>query len=378
MIKSNYAYGLYEVGNHQFLNKTDALIEATKKGIDCHWNFHEKIYSAADWSIRPSGTLKELYRRRAQQIRDNYDYIIIHFSGGADSWTVLNSFLSNGIHVDEVYSRWAFSERKYKDADPHNFKEINLSSEYEFAAYPVLKEIEKTYPKTNIYIDDYSDAYTKEVTEQVLTGGNHYLTLGTFHRFNRKSPWEISAGNQGKRVAVIYGFDKIQCVINDGMVDAYFVDRFGGTDVDPLRAIEFFYWSPDMPEIPIMQAHDIKYYYETHNSELANFSRYNRNAYLRSCYPDYNENTFQVGKPIGSTMWTSETWIHKFNPRYTESWRWALKQFQPMVDKRFKQYYNDIFEVGYKVMKSKFYTIGKFQPKIQTDMSPYTNSLNFH
>lgn len=380
MIKSNYAYGIYEVAGQQFLNKTDALVEATKLGENCHWNFHDKIYSAMDWSVRPAGTLQDLYQQRAQQIRDTYDYVIIHFSGGADSWTVLDSFLSNGIHVDEVYTRWAFAERKYKDPDPQNLKEINLASEYEFAAYPVLKEIEKNYPKTYIYVDDYSEVYTKEVTEQVLTGGNHYMTLGTFYRFNRKSPGEILALKQGKRIAVIYGFDKIQCTVNNDIVQAHFVDRFGGTDTDPDRSIEFFYWSPCMPQIPIMQAHEIKVYYETHSSELSrfSFSRYHKHIYLESCYPDYNKNTFQVGKPIGSMLWASEDWIGKFNPRYTESWKWALAQVKPAIDVRFKQYYHDTFEVGYKVIKSNSYSIGKLQPKICTDAGSFADYFNFH
>ena len=370
MIKPNYAYGLYEVAGRQFLNKTDALIEASRLGVDCHWNFHDAVYSAHDWSVRPAGTLKDLYKRRAQQIRDMYDYVIVHFSGGADSWTALNSFLSNGIHVDEVFSRWAFAERKYKDPTPYVFKEVNLASEYEYAAEPVLKEIEKKYPRTKIYIDDYSEVYTKEVTENTLTGGNHYLTMGTFYRFNRKSPWEQEAAKQGKRIAVVYGFDKIQCLVTDGVVQAHFVDRFGGTDTDPDRHVEAFYWSTMMPEIPIMQAHDLKLYYENNNA-IMDMAVYDKNIYVECCYPDYNINTFQSGKPIGSTLWASETWIRKFNPRYVESWEWALKQYQPTVDSRFNEYYQDSLKVGYKTMKSKIYTVGKFVPNVDN-----TNTVN--
>lgn len=364
ILKPDYAYGIYEVGNLQYLNKTDALIEATRTGQDVHWNFHDQVYSSCDWTKRPAGTLTELYRQRAQQIRDKYDYIVVHFSGGADSWTVLNSFLSNGIHVDEVFSRWAMAERKYKDATPTDRREINLSSEYEFAALPVLKEIEKKYPQTHVYIDDYSDAYTVDVDETTLQHGNLYTTLGTFHRFSRKSPREQAAADKGKRVAVVYGFDKIQYCTIDNVVYAYFVDRFGGTDTDPARNVEAFYWSPELPAIPIMQAHDMKSYYESHPEQDLN--QFKRKPYVSVCYPGYNTDTFQVGKPIGTEVWQSELWINRFNPRYYQSWRWSLEQYSPNVDARFCEYLNSKVKLGYKIHKSNLYRLGTFNNKTTT------------
>lgn len=356
--KSSYAYGIYEVAGQQFLNKTDALVSATKLGADVHWNFHDKVYSSYNWSVKPAYTLKELYQRRAQQIRDKYDYVIVHFSGGADSWTVLNSFLSNGIHVDEVFSRWAFDERKYKDANFTNRGEINLASEYEYAALPVLKEIEKQYPKTYIHIDDYSAEYQQEVTEDTLQHGGLYTTLGTFYRFSRKSPREQAAAESGKRVAVVYGFDKIQYCVIDNIMYAYFVDRFGGTDLDPARNVEAFYWSPDLPELPILQAHEMKSYYECTPTESVNI--FSRPAYVKTCYPDYNPKTFQVGKPIGTEIWQSEIWIHRYNPRYVQSWQWALSQHTPNIDPKYCEYLNSKVRLGYKINQSNLYNMGPF------------------
>ena len=360
--KPSYAYGKYEVAGQQYLNKTDALVASTKLNAPVHWNFHDEIYSMYDWSIRPHSTLKELYRLRAQQIRDNYDYVIVHFSGGADSWTVLHSFLSNGIHVDEVVSRWAFDERKYKDANNIDQREFNVTSEYEFAALPVLKEIEKRYPQTHIHIDDYSKEYQNEVTEGAFRHSGLYTTLGTFYRFSRKSPYEQAAAESGKRIAVVYGFDKIQYCTIDNNVYAYFVDRFGGTDLDPARNVEAFYWSPLLPEIPILQAHEMKSYYEKTPSESLNY--FTRVAYVKTCYPDYNINTFQVGKPLGSEIWQSELWIHKHNPRYVQSWQWALKQYTPNIDPVHCEYLSK-FRLGYKTNRSNLYYVGKFNPEPQ-------------
>ena len=55
-----------------------------------------------DWSIEPKENLKELLKQNAQNIRDNYDYLILYFSGGSDSTTMVNAFLDNNIWVDEI------------------------------------------------------------------------------------------------------------------------------------------------------------------------------------------------------------------------------------------------------------------------------------
>lgn len=360
-IKSNFAYGIYEVGNQKFINKTEALYHATQNGSSVYWNFHDSVYSGLDWTRRPQGTLREIYRQRAQQIRDSYDYVVIYFGGGADSWTALNSFLSNGIHVDEIFTRWAFIEEKFNKVDDLSTHQRNLHSEYRYATLPVLKEIEKKYPKTNIVIHDYSDSYNGEVDEKTFALGGHYTTLGTFHRFTQRSPLEQKAAEQNKSIAIVHGFDKTECYLENGEVYAHFVDRFAGTDNDDDRNIEPFFWTKDMPEIAVMQAHELKAYHEMH-PELS-LNDIDRKTYCHVCYPDWKQDTFQVGKPLGSEIWASEAWVKQYNPRYFESWKWALNQYMPNIDPKFCNYrLLGKFRVGYKIMKSKLYHIGKFKP----------------
>ena len=77
--------GYYEVGNRIFVSQLEALHYASTTKQTVSWNFHNDVYSQYNWSKRPSGTLDELYKLRAQQIRDKYDYVVVHFSGGSDS-----------------------------------------------------------------------------------------------------------------------------------------------------------------------------------------------------------------------------------------------------------------------------------------------------
>ncbi len=359
-LEPTYVFGFYEVGSKNFINKPEALMHATTTGQSVRWNFHDKIFNTLNWTKQPNVALSELYRRRAQQIRDEYDYVVVNFSGGADSWTTLHSFLSNGLHVDEVFTRWAFVEQKYKKINFTDRRESNIISEYEYAVLPVLEHIRKNYPKTQIYIDDYSDGYESDIEEKKFTQlFGHYLCVGTVHRFFRKSPFEIDAAKKNKRVAIVHGLEKIQCCVKDGEFFAYFHDSLPGTDLDPDRNLVPFYYTPDLPELPLAQAHELKQFYER-NLDRVNESPkdYLRDTYIKVCYPDYNYQTFQTGKALGSEIWESEFWIRHHNPRYFDNWKWAINQYASGVDERFCQLYNDKFRVGWKLLHSQYYSLG--------------------
>jgi hypothetical protein len=352
-------HGYYQVGADIYLNKSEAVYKSSNTNDIVEWKFHEDVYSGIDWRKRPAGTIKELYRLRAQQIRDKYDYIVVHFSGGMDSWTVLDSFLSNGIHIDEVFTRWARKERNYRDPDHTNTDESNLGSEFEYAVLPVLDHIRTHYPKTNIVIDDFSECFHESFDENMVLASNHYQSMSTFFRFNRKSEQELEQERQGKKVGVVYGYDKVRCTVENGNFYAFFADCIGGTDTD-YRGVELFYWTREFPEIPVLQAHCLKQYIQE-NLEFPAYSRqleYSeyREIYQAVCYPDYNIDTFQVGKSLGSLIWKSDLWIPKHNPEYYNSWRWATDQFFNGIDTKYIQKTNGV-RTGLSMFSSPLYLV---------------------
>jgi hypothetical protein len=352
MILSN-PRGFYTVGNDCYDNKLLALA-ACKKDQEVIWHFHDEVYSQLDWTKRPRGTLKDLYKQRAQQLRDQYDYLVLHFSGGSDSWNILNTFLSNGIHLDEIYTRWAKAERKFVNPDSAHKEEWNIGSEFEYAVLPVLEKIRISHPGINIVIDDYSEEYTKKVQEDQFLKSDQFQMIGTFFRYTRRSEQEISAEKKNKKIGVIMGFDKINCTVENGDFYAYFSDGLGGANIDSKRTIEAFYWSPNFTSLPVLQAHCIKEYLENHG--LSKTLLY-RDLYIKVCYPDYNINTFQVGKFTGTMLSKSESWILKYNSLHIDSWRWGLKQMLKVIDDRFKKKKNIV--VGLKQINSKKYLIKK-------------------
>lgn len=353
MILSN-PRGFYRVGNDSYDNKLLALA-ACKKDQEVTWHFHDEIYSQLDWTKRPLGTLKDLYKQRAQQLRDQYDYLVLHFSGGSDSWNILNTFISNGIRLDEIYTRWANAERKYVSANANNKEEYNIGSEFEHAVLPVLKKIRISHPAINIVIDDYSESYTKKFQEEQFLQSDQFQMMGTFFRYTRRSKQEILAEKKNKKIGIITGDDKIFCTAENGDFYAYFQDGLGGTKLEFERTVELFYWTKNFTILPVVQAHYIKDYFENYG---LNNTLFYRDLYTKICYPDYDINTFQVRKFVGSMLSPSESWIWKYNSNYVDSWRWSLQQMSRIIDDRFKKKKKDI-EIGFKRIKSKKYLVKK-------------------
>jgi hypothetical protein len=344
--------GFYQIDDKIYFNKDLALC-SNKNISEIKWNFHDDIFSAEDWTKKPRGTLKDLYKERAQQLRDQYDYLVVHFSGGADSWNILNSFFSNGIKIDEVFTRWGLAERKFKAASSLDLGEKNLGSEFEYAVIPVLEYIKKNYPKTKIFIDDISFCFQQEMTEKHLLDSYQYKMMQSPFRFSRKSEYQLAAEKQNKRVAVVCGYDKIKCEVKDGNFYAFFQDGIGGGETEQNNNMEFFYWSKNFTKLPIMQAHYIKDYFLENGVDKT--IKY-RSLYTKICYPEYNNKTLQVNKLLGTYISASDNWIMLYNPRYYDSWRWHINQFYKSIDNKFISFHKGV-KVGLEPSKGKKYLI---------------------
>jgi hypothetical protein len=126
----NCLTGFYEINDIIVTNKIEALYLGSNLKKIPTWNFYNDSFKKFDWTKKPVRSIEQLYRARAQELRDKYDYISLSFSGGADSWNMLNVFLSNNIHIDEIYTRFALSgTRKHMSAHSHDKSSINLTSE---------------------------------------------------------------------------------------------------------------------------------------------------------------------------------------------------------------------------------------------------------
>jgi hypothetical protein len=353
--EQNPKLGFYQIDDKKYYNKVQALIDATRSDKFPEWNFNKDIFDHYAWSVEPEASLRDLYRTRAQQLREKYDYIRLEVSGGGDSSTAAYSFINNGIHLDEVVFRYPKTgERKVTD-DPFNTKPENTLSEWKYAAQPLLQWIATHAPRTKITMHDYSiDMLNSNHDESWVFRTKDYFQPG--HAF--KHP--VAAVDlhrhtldSGLHVCQLYGIDKPKVCIKDRKWYLYFMDiqaNSANPDVGAYSNItnEYFYWTPDLPDLLAKQAHMVKNWFNLdsnlhlqHLVRWPNYSFAQRTAFEHIIkpllYPDYDHTTFQTSKPTNSFYNEMDHW---FYTNFTEThayraWRAGLDYLVANIGDRF-------------------------------------------
>jgi hypothetical protein len=256
--------GHYTVDGKMYASKFDAVMAAKNTNSEIEWNFFDDKFSKVNWYAEPVLSLDELYRIRAQQIRDQYDYIIVFCSGGSDSNNVIRTFLKNNIHIDEVVGLAPMSGLKNWDFDPTNLNEDNTISETKLALFPMLNEISVANPKIKLTINDFFESIVnyKDDDWTYQSCGNIVTVLTSHFTDVLKFPHIDKLLQQGKRIGLVYGTDKPIIRISE-TGNLYFV--FADSGINYLNMPEeranslidrvLFYWSADLPELLVKQAH---------------------------------------------------------------------------------------------------------------------------
>ena len=281
--------GRYWVGNTPFFNKAEAWLHASYRNDPIRWEFNDDIFSAIDWTIPIETPLAELYKIRARQLRDKYDYVSIFFSGGVDSGNVLHSFIDNNIFVDEIIVyRPKVLDGTYSAS---NTAENNLYAETEFAAIPHLKKYVKDH-RTKIRILDLDVAVNSFLNNNIL--------LDQFHTLNQFNPTELTRTalsftdtdwqalySSGKKVCHIQGTDKPSIHAANSGYHFRFKDSIHfvmephyHTDITEMvtkhQFHELFYWTPDLPQLVIKQCQILKKISESNPTYKALFGNEDR------------------------------------------------------------------------------------------------------
>lgn len=248
---NDFPQGYWQVNDRKFINKYNALVHASETDQAIHFSYFDSVWQNFDRSLIGKYSLKDLYKQRAQQLRDSYDYLILYFSGGADSYNVLRSFLDNGIHLDEICVKWASDviDRGIYNPNVQEPSALNYLSEWDYAIKPVLEEVSKKHPTIKIEIVDWFKKRSDIGNESIFELVNHWHDVEV-PSLAVWSPREISLAEQGKKVAGIYGVDKPQTYFEDDKAYLFFLDSavtMGTPCPQNLFGTEYFYWSPKFP-----------------------------------------------------------------------------------------------------------------------------------
>lgn len=254
-------FGFYTVGQHfKTYSKLLAIEEMRRTGRHLKWNFNKQNYSKHDWTKEPKESLESLYRRRAQQIRDNYDYVVIWYSGGPDSWCVLDTFVKNHIKIDEIASFHAY------EGDKNRRSVIN--EEIFCTAFPKAQEIISKNPGIRHRMVDISDIIVKvfdrpdykfDFSYDIKSVASANYIARQFIRDYVEDYKNMIAS--GKRVCFVYGSEKPRITTINHQYHVAFIDAFADTGIRIQKKAhegyfdEWFFWSPDTADIIAKQCH---------------------------------------------------------------------------------------------------------------------------
>lgn len=271
----NKKLGYYTVNGIDFDSKIKALTYATQTNSTPEWHFNDIEYQSYDWTIEPSLTLDQLYDQRTRQLREKYDYLILSYSGGADSHNILMSFIRQGLHLDEiVVNTMEKGNKKSTTLSTTNVQATNAAAEHDLQTVPRLKEAAKLIPNTKISICDLTD-YLFDYLEGVgdeswVFDKREGLNPAGMTRFNYLHFLDIRRQfDKDKSFGIIMGIEKPRCFIHKNRFVLSYSDR--ATNITtvaehfkeyPNSTIEFYYWSPDALDIQCKQAHTIKKWLE--------------------------------------------------------------------------------------------------------------------
>jgi hypothetical protein len=331
----NPELGYYRCDEKIFTSKIEACIYSIKKNRPVEWIFNDDVFSNFDWSVEPSCSLDELYDQRARQIREKYDYVIVSYSGGADSHNLLTSFIRQGLHIDEIIVNvFEKTNKLYKD-NPNIKDSWNYGAEYKLQIYPRLNELKYLIPKTKINVVDMSDAVFQSLSSagdaSWVMDKRETLNVSGVTRYNYVWFKDIKKNfDKDKKIVLVLGEGKPMTYIRNNKLYLVFIDKIANvitaqehlTD-HPNAVAELFYWHPESMPMIAKQAHVIKKHLLADQRlrqiwtprDRAEFDENSRKYYhqiLRNIiYTTWNEEWYQADK--GKSGWYDDIdeWFHQ-------------------------------------------------------------------
>lgn len=346
--------GYYFCNGIKFRSKVNAFIYSNTVNKPVEWHFYQDIFSKYPWHIEPYQTLDELYNSRARQVREKYDYVILSFSGGADSWNMVEAFLRQGLHIDEIITNHLTgAAKKTTILNPSVKDSSNFAAEHELQAIPRLKEINQRSPKTKITVLDVSNSIINSINQiddaDWVLDRNDHLSVGQLFRYNYTYFADIKKRlDKSLSVGFIVGIDKPKTIIkNNDDFYLYFVDATVNivhiTDFTTEYTntyLELFYWSPDAIDLLCKQAHVIKRWLELRpprqalwrNATYTTIRSYHEPILRGLLYSTWNNDWFQVNKSSSWFHTEFDTWFHTDQDLIKQQGNWN-RGIQYLVDK---------------------------------------------
>ena len=258
----------YTQDGSKFDSKVEALEYGLKTGTPVYFYYYDDLYSKLNWKVEPIQSLDYYYLEQAKRIRDQYDYVILCYSGGYDSSNILETFYYNNIKLDKIVTVGAFEQ------DTHKFSDENHNGEVYYNVLPYISELGLN---DILQVLDYSKLFNNTRDFSILNHNESWVDLcgGWFSPHNwfwyDIEKYVVPEHFRNKRVCIIFGKDKPSLFsLGDSMLSGF---QFRDTPVNSyastlqrrneggnIHRLDF-YWDPTYPEILLKQLHVLRKYY---------------------------------------------------------------------------------------------------------------------
>lgn len=224
----------WEYAGTRYKNKFK-VIEASRGDLQkISFHAYPDFLYQKDYTSESLTNYKELLRQRALQLRDKYKFLKLYFSGGQDSFTMLNVFIENDIFLDQININLFGSENSKSNIEAN-----------EYAIPFIKKNFENTKTKISLIKNDL-DYYNEYLGEKWLKTKSSF-SIRHFHFPNIR----------GNNYCNILGYLDPTVYFDKGK---YYHQLFDGEIVELVnsRNVEFFFSSPDFFDLHIKQLHLVK------------------------------------------------------------------------------------------------------------------------
>ncbi len=263
-----------------FSSKIRAIEYGRKKQQKINFYYYDDIYSKLDWTTEPVGSLDYYYKEQAQRIRDNYDYVILCYSGGSDSTNVLETFYFNNIKLDKIITVGAFGRDEKSGSDKNHNGEI-YHNVFPYIKQLGLESITESIDYTK-YFTDISSLSIFQHEDSWIDTSSWYSPHNWFWRDLEKYVVPKNIGN--KKVAILFGKDKPGLYYIKNHKDVFLESgnvcyngfHFGDSACTSYSSMNLpkmnsnverinFYWDPTYPNILLKQIHVLLKHYLVNN-----------------------------------------------------------------------------------------------------------------
>jgi len=333
-------FGYWEVSGKRYTNKLQAMMAAVLQKHWMHWNFNDDAFGRHDWTQEPTQSLQQLYDARARGIREKYSFVALEYSGGSDSWNVLNSFCRQGLKVDLVIHKTIQS----RVGDRSNQSAQNIWAEGKFQAWETFLQFQQLVPDMKWVTWDIE----KSVVDSWKQGARDILSN------NALEPMKVNNSNLNcnpfgipdlPSTAYIFGIDKPVVELRDNGWYMMFYDDQIYRGPGMARNVPgigwhdlFFYWDPDCVPLLIKQAHTVMNFFRKYpqNDHQVKFlgprNQQHKNLIKKLVYPEYKE-FWQTDKITGMIATDRDAWFqdqHREN-RAAGNWYQTVKNYSDAV-----------------------------------------------